>query len=275
PQLDADGEITQIVFTVEDISIQKEWEDNLRRLLNREVELSQLKSNFLSMVSHEFRTPLSVILTSTTILHSYQDRLSEEQRAKRLDMIEKQVERLKRMLDSVSSLNKAQFVQRPLTLTRIRPNEYLTSVIREIEMAYDPAPEVFYKVTSEVDSVVTDEMYFHQILSNLISNAVKYTPPDKTVSVTLTCTTSETSITVQDKGIGIPMGEQMQMFSVFTRASNVGNVPGTGMGLVILKQSVELLGGTVTFESTEHIGTTFRVQLPAQLPETGPLNAGS
>ena len=266
PQLDENDEIQRIVFSIEDVSVQKAWEDNLRALLEREAQLNSMKSRFISFVSHEFRNPLSVILTSTGILRKYHDRLSDEDRMSRIQTIENQVSRLDRMLDNVSRLNNMQITERPLEPVTLVLETYLYTIIEEIELAYPDTAQILYQFDDTCSDFVTDEMHFHQILTNLLTNAAKYTSSDKSIWLVVRCQPGTILITVRDEGIGIPKEDQQAMFTAFKRASNVGDIPGTGMGLVILKNSVEALGGKVDFESTVGEGTTFHVQLSELKP---------
>lgn len=269
PQLDENGEVQQIVFAIEDVTVQKAWEDNLRALLEREAQLSEMKSRFLSLVSHEFRTPLAIILTSTGILRKYDARLSPSNREERLFTIEKQVARLDKMLDDISRINRLQLTERPLSIVTLDLDTYLATIIEEVELAYPGSARILHQSDNTCTSLTTDETHFHQILTNLLTNAVKYTPADKLVWVIVRCQPGQTLITVRDEGIGIPAEDQAALFSAFQRASNVGDIPGTGMGLVILKNSVEALGGKIDFESVAGEGSTFRVMLP-HLPPTPP-----
>lgn len=265
PQLDENGEVQRIVFSVEDISAQKALEDDIKRALEREIEMNELKSRFLSMVSHEFKNPLAVIMTSTSILRMQKAYLTYERLEDRLHMIESQVRRLSQLLDDVSLINRAQFIGRNLDLRMIDLPEYVSAIIQEVQMAYPQHAQIYVNLDGlRTATLLTDEVYLHQIINNLLSNALKYTPPERPVYIH--CHTHEhlphVVIEIQDEGIGIPQEDQTDIFKAFRRASNVGEIEGTGLGLAIVKYSVDALKGEIRFKSQVGQGTHFWVSLP-------------
>jgi|GEM_PF-4796367 len=258
---------------VSDVSARIQAEENrkttelLQIELEKEKELRELKSRFLSMVSHEFRTPMSVILTSSGLLRAKWDRMTPEQRTERFDKIENQVHRLDRLINDVTAISKSELLKQQLTLEPIVLPVFLKQLSDEILLAYNST--ITIEITQSalnLRPVMLDEMLAHQMFGNLLSNAVKYSPNGQKVTVHLHYTDNTATITIEDDGIGIPQDDQKYLFEVFNRASNVGGISGSGLGLVIVKQAVEAHGGSLTFESDEGEGTTFHITLPIVPP---------
>ncbi len=240
----------------------KRAEHDLRVALEAEKELNQLKSSFVSMVSHEFRTPLEVILSSSNILDRYLDRLPPEKRAAQLRAIRKSVHRMNDLIDDVLLLGKfdaGALNCQPAPLDLVA---FCRRMTREIESA--SAREDFIRFTAE-DSYAdacADEGLLQHILTNVLGNAVKYSPPDRPVEFTLARRGVDAEFIVRDHGCGIPAADQARLFTAFYRGSNVGQKPGSGLGLVIAKRCVDLHGGEIRCRSVEGAGTTFCVTLP-------------
>jgi PAS domain S-box-containing protein len=236
--------------------------EHLQRELLKEKELHELKTQFLSMVSHEFRTPMTVIVSSTALLKDYFDQLTPEQRTVRLDKIQVQIGHLASLLDEMTFLNKIQTKGYPLEPVWIEDWEkVLQDMVEDIGVALPNHVPVVTKVEGNAKGFVSDTFLLQQILINLITNAVKYSKPDKTVWVECQCQPTQVAITIRDEGIGIPPEDQKQLFEPFYRASNVGAISGTGLGLVIVKKAVEAHHGTIELTSHLDVGTTLRVIL--------------
>lgn len=255
-------ESLEIVCSLRDITVRKQAEAELRRALEKEKELNELKSSFTSMISHEFRTPLSVIKVSADILAKFFDRMDEERRNRRLDAINQQVKRLARLMDDVLLLSRGDqaglvFEPAPVDLVAL-----CHAVIEEVKTAYDKEKSVDFQFDKACRGRHMDEHLFMHIFQNLLSNAFKYSPPPSPVAVRLTCTEETTTLIVEDQGIGIPEAYQKNLFKSFHRAQNVGAVEGTGLGLAIVKRAVDEHGGTIDVNSIEGQGTSFTVTLP-------------
>jgi PAS domain S-box-containing protein len=247
---------------VSDISERRRAETELKRALERERELNQLKSNFVSTVSHEFRTPLGIIQSSAEILDDYLDRLDPEERREQLQSIIKNSRRMAGLMEDVLLLGRLdagrmQFIPGPLDLAALCRR--LVDEVNSVSAARCP---IEFSTTLLPAEAQADERLLRHILLNLLNNAVKYSEAGQTIVFRATGGVDSVQFMVRDRGIGIPVDEQPQLFDAFQRGSNVGQRPGTGLGLVIVKQSAELHGGKVVLESAPGSGTTVTVTIP-------------
>jgi PAS domain S-box-containing protein len=264
--VEIDGEPSILAASL-DVTERKEVEQQLRRALAKERELGELKSNFVSLVSHEFRTPLEVILSSAEILERYHERLAPDQRVRQLGAIQKSVRRMAEMMNEILLLGRfeagrVEFAPVPMDLAgfqRRMRDEILTAPdAREANIQL--------VVEGDVSGASGDESLLGHIFTNLLSNAVKYSPPRVTVRFSVRREGAEAVFEVSDAGCGIPHDDQRRLFHSFHRGSNVGPRSGTGLGLVIVKRCVLRHRGTVSFISKEGEGTTFTVRLPLFAP---------
>ena len=251
-----------VIWTFLDITERLKAEQDTRDALDQQKELNTLRSRFVAMTSHEFRTPLSTILTSAELLKYYDERLPKAEKLEILKTIEDGVQRMKRMLDRVLLLGKAEahmleFCPQHIDLQR---------VCREIaDDAQTQHPLSRSTITTRFSPTLAqdrfDEKLLHHILGNLLSNALKYSPNGKAVNFHVFPENAHTVFEVTDQGIGIPEDEIPHLFASFHRASNVGDIPGTGLGLAIVKNSVDLHGGSIRVTSRPGHGTSFTVHL--------------
>jgi PAS domain S-box-containing protein len=263
PIKEAADKINGIVCSFRDISIRTSMEEELRKALASEQELNELKSSFVSMVSHEFRTPLSVILTSSDLVMSYGDRMSEDKKQGHLAKIRHQVHHLTRLLEDVLVLGKSDSVGMNFQPVRLNLKESLKNLIHDAQQTNDISHHIKSTLSDDLcANVLVDEQLLRHIIFNLLSNAMKYSPEDSSIFLELTCADQWATIRVRDEGIGIPAEYQARMYESFQRASNVGIVSGTGLGLAIVKRAVDAHQGTISFESKEGVGTTFTVKIP-------------
>lgn len=232
----------------------------LQAALEQERELRELKSRFVSMVSHEFRNPLNVISGFIRLLE--QRDLPSEQRADFSQRIQAAVNSLTLLLEDVLAFGKveASVLAANASLLAIEP--FCRELVEEIKVGLGSNHTVVFDCEEECFAARVNEALVRQVLTNLLSNAIKYSPPQSTVRLRLQCQGERVSFQVQDEGIGIPSTEQVRLFDSFYRASNVGKTPGTGLGLAIVKQVVEQAGGTISVTSEVNVGTTFTVTLP-------------
>jgi PAS domain S-box-containing protein len=270
----SDGAILRRAGVLEDITQRKNYEEALERSLAHEKELSELKSRFVSMASHEFRTPLATILAVTESLTTYRHRMTEEQMDRRFTNIREQVAHLKSIMDDVLQLARIQsgrveFKPEPLNLDAL-----CRLVVDELKSQFNRRHPVEYRSDPTLPEQNLDKKLMRQIINNLISNAMKYSPEGKPITVTLTQEGNAILMRVQDEGIGIPEADLKHLFEPFHRAANVGTISGTGLGLSIVKESVEVHGGTIAVASQEGVGTTFTVSLPLT-PAGAPFKAAS
>jgi PAS domain S-box-containing protein len=263
----AEGDrITGIICSVRDISARMQVEEELRKALAREKELSELKLRFTSMVSHEFRTPLSVIQSSSDLLLHYGERLDEAQRHTRLAEIQAHVKHLKGLLDDVLTINKAQSVGLELRRESLDLMALCAEVTHDMQMTAIDTHEIIFTESGMCHSMFMDGKLMRQTISNLLSNAIKYSPKGGKIYFDLLCDDGGALIRVKDAGIGIPLEDQPRLFETFHRAGNVGTIAGSGLGLMIVKEAVELHGGTIMVESEPGVGTTFTLTFPSYQP---------
>lgn len=258
----SDGKALRMTGTNVDITQRKRAEVELLSALQREKELSEMKSKFVSIASHELRTPLATILSSSELLEHYSENLSVEDRLKMLHGIQGSVKRMNGMIEDVLVIGKAEAGALQFEPTPVDLRELCHKVVDELRGGVAKQHTIEFEQQFDRGSLNLDEKLLRHILTNLLSNAVKYSPPGSTVSLLLAEREGQALIEVTDQGIGIPVGDQARLFESFHRASNVGNRQGTGLGLVIVKKAVELHGGTIAIESKVDAGTRISVQLP-------------
>ncbi|MBL8165952.1 MAG: PAS domain S-box protein [Anaerolineae bacterium] len=258
----ADGVPLRMIGVNWEITLLKQAEENLRSALEKEKELSELKSRFVSMASHEFRTPLAAILATTETLGIYRDRMDQSQIDARLNKIRQQVAHMREIMEDVLQLARIQAGR-----VEFKPSlEDLDALCRDIVEEFDSQNGYRGRIVYQSDAVALklsfDARLMRQIISNLISNALKYSRAESPVYFDLGRGADQLVLTVRDVGIGIPPNDLRYLFEPFHRASNVGTIAGTGLGLTIARQSVEMHGGSIVVDSLENTGTTITVRLP-------------
>lgn len=262
PLLDKHDSYNGGLIVMTDITIQKKAEEALRQTLAKEKELSELKSRFVTMASHEFRTPLASILALTETLSNYRHRLSDEQIEQRLAKIKGQIDHLKNIMEDVLLLARMQARRFEFSPTVVELVGFCRTLLDEFQESMGEMARLQYSSQVSECRVQVDAKLMRQILSNLVSNAVKYSPADTSIHVNLALTEGAFVLEVRDHGIGIPAADVSHLFEPFHRAANVGAISGTGLGLVIAKEAVELHGGTLTIESAINQGTTCTIRIP-------------
>ena len=225
------------------------------------VRLAEMRSRFVTQASHEFRTPLAVILAATDLLGRYDGKMEPAERRRRLAKIRTSVQEMNELLEDVLAYGRAgagshecvrhPVVLRPLCEEILAAAAATATATQNLVLACDPT------LMAELDSKLT-----RQILSNLLTNAVKYSPAGSTVTLTATRRDGAVELRVADHGIGISPEDQVRLFEPFHRGHNVGNLPGYGLGLAITKEAVASHAGTIQVESAVGVGTTFTVVLP-------------
>lgn len=259
---DTNGTLSGFAKITRDMTLHKQAEEDLRQALAKEKELGELKSSFVSTASHEFRTPLATILALTETLKAYRHKFSDEQIEQRLVKIQDQIAHLKDIMDDVLLLARMQARRVEFNPVKINLDSLCRSVIDEFQSRPDVAQKFLYTCDERLYETVLDKKLMRQIINNLVSNAVKYSPGDKTIMIGLAYENENLIFKVRDEGIGIPEADLKHLFEPFHRAANVGAVSGTGLGMVITKESVELHSGSITVDSQVGIGTTFTVSIP-------------
>lgn len=242
------------------ISITKKAETDAKIALERERELNELKSRFVSMASHEFRTPLSTILSSASIIEKYKDAETQEKRAKHIKKIKSSINNLNGILEDFLSLSKLEEGKFDMSLQEVDLEETCSQVIDELSSIRKEKQDIHLAVSGTPEKIISDPKFVKNILINLTSNAIKYSEKDIETNLDYR-SNGEICISITDYGMGIPESDQKHLFERFFRAQNATNIPGTGLGLNIVKKYVEMLGGRISFESTINKGTTFYVTL--------------
>lgn len=237
-------------------------EIDLKVALEKEKELNVLKSRFVSMASHEFRTPLSTILSSATLIPKYELIDQADKRKKHIERIKNAVENMTGILNDFLSLSKLEEGKTNLKTTNILISEVCEEMMDALQIIKKKGQQIIYHHDDKRQSIYTDKNVLKNILFNLISNAIKYSDEGSKIDCYIESDANYTIFTVKDKGIGIPEAEQKFMFERFYRASNAENIQGTGLGLNIVKSYLDLLKGDIRFESEQGIGTTFKVRIP-------------
>ncbi len=238
-------------------------EAEIRKILEAERELSELKSRMITTISHEYRTPLTIILGSCEILRQYSHKWSEEKKQKHFNRIQDAVEHMTMLVESALTVDKAEEGQLPYNPVSLPLEAFCRDLIQAQQLSsgsdytFNFIYQGGYRTTANLDAQLV-----RHILTNLLSNAVKYSSRGGTVSLSVSCEDNQVIFCVQDFGIGIPLAEQQRLFETFFRASNVGNISGVGMGLAIVKKCVLQHGGQITVKSALGFGTTFTVNLP-------------
>jgi PAS domain S-box-containing protein len=267
PLRDNEGNIIGLVGVARDISERKRIEEELRLAYERERELNELKSRFVSMASHEFRTPLASIMASTDTLRAYRHRMDEQKIEQRLNNIIDQVNHLSDVVDNVLTLSRAQAGRIDFHPTELDVDALCRQIIEEFATRPDITHEFAYSGTYLPLNASVDKKLFWHILANLLSNAVKYAPESPLIVISLKEVDEHIELRVRDQGIGIPPDDMQHLFELFHRGMNVGAIGGTGLGLSITKHAVDLHGGTIEVHSEVNVGTTFTVTLPIRREE--------
>jgi len=245
------------IGVIHDISELKE----VKEALVKEKELSELKSRFVSMASHEFRTPLSAILSSISLIARYNEHEDIDKRMKHVGRIKSSVDNLNTILNGFLSLSKLEEGFIMVDADTFDIMELSEDVIDELNGILKSGQQIIYKHIGQKISILLDENLLRNIMINLVSNAIKYSKEKKKIWITTNIENNQLVLIVRDEGIGIPEYEQKYLFSRFFRAQNVTSISGTGLGLNIVKKYLDLVKGEIAFISN-HEGTTFTVQIP-------------
>lgn len=236
----------------------------LTQAIEKEKKLHDLKTKFLSMASHEFRTPLTTVMMAADMLETFGSSLSAKQKDSFLDRIKVSTELMTELMNEILQYTRIDTGLEPLTSREMDLTQFCSGLIDEARLISNDSHSIFFLVEQETDSSVFygDPLVLRQILNNLISNAIKYSPTGGTVKLFLRLNEDNVRFEVEDQGIGIPETEVNSLFEAFKRGDNVGNIQGTGLGLAIVKKYVELYGGSIRVRSAVNRGSTFCVELP-------------
>ena len=259
---DLEGRVEERTIILKE-ALQKleESQMELSASLDKEKQLNEIKSRFVSMASHEFRTPLSTILSSATLISKYQEAAEQDKREKHINRIKDSVKHLNELLEDFLSLGKLDEGKVGITTVQFSVKEFVEDITEEIRAQLKPGQQIEVHCEGQ-DEFITDKRMLKNILLNLLSNGIKFSSEGKTVFLETILENDQLTITVKDQGIGIPIEDQQHLFTTFFRASNVSNIQGTGLGLTIIKRYVNLLHGEIALQSVYEQGTTVSVRLP-------------
>ncbi|MTJ08152.1 PAS domain S-box protein [Anabaena sp. UHCC 0204] len=260
--LDQSANPIEIVGYWADITNRKQLEQELIVALEKEKELNELKSRFISMTSHEFRTPLSTILSSSELLEHYRHRWTEEKQLTHLRRIQMAVQRMAEMLNDVLVIGKAEVGKLEYKPIYIDLVAYCHQLLEDVKSHGNNHKIIDFNCQYQSIPCYMDEKLLSHILTNLLSNAIKYSLHADIVKFTLICQEGKVIFEIEDQGIGIPEADISRLFESFYRAGNVGNILGTGLGLAIVKKCVDIYQGEISFTSQVNVGTKFTVTLP-------------
>ncbi len=249
---------------IRDIS-ERRTVDELRAALEQERKLNELKSRFVSMISHEFRTPMAGILASAELIQHYGGRMTEERRVEHLSMIQERVQHLTLLLDDILTISKAQSVGLEFNPAFFELGAFCQSIVNSLQVDGHEGRITLTVAGDTPPEMWADPKLLSHALNNLLSNALKYSPSKTSVRFDITPGANTVIFRVVDEGIGIPEPEQHNLFQVFHRASNVGAIQGTGLGLAIVKEITDVHGGSVQFESRPGQGTSFVLTIPTKV----------
>ncbi len=258
PVYDKAGEFIGLVVVGLDLRIMQQL-----KVLGKEKSLNDLKTQFITIASHEFRTPLSTIMLSVDTLEKHYDKMNAEKRREYYEHVHTAIVRMTSLLDDVLTLEKTSSGVIQFKPSLIDLTDYCEHVVEEFRIKLKENQKLIFRVFGKVpENIPADKKLLDNILGNLLSNAIKYSPPPSEIKLFLEVDVNEIHFVVEDNGIGIPGKDRDKILEAFHRASNVGQITGTGLGLNIVKNSVLLHGGYLEIESVEGQGSKFTVTIP-------------
>ncbi len=264
PLFDSRKGIERILVVEINITKEKATELELQKTIAKEQELNELKTRFVSMASHEFRAPLGTILSSTNLLKKYKEVEKYDRMDRHIKRIKSSVHNLTGILNDFLSIDKLESGNISHQIQEFNLNELLTEVKDDMQEQAKEGQIIHLSCESDLDTISLDPNLIKNILINLLSNAIKYSEKNKEIFIKATVDIKSVEIEVKDEGIGIPEEDQKHMFERFFRAGNSTNIGGTGLGLNIVNKYLQLMNGTINFESKHNEGTSFKVEIPLQ-----------
>ena len=262
---DKTGQVEHILLVEHNITKQRKAALDLAEALKKERQLNDMKSKFVSLASHEFRTPLSSVLSSATLIEKYPEADQQDKRMKHVDRIRSSVHNLTAILNDFLSLDKLEHDLVKANLIEFSLAELSQDVIEEVALTAKEGKTISHAHNGPQSLIKSDPGLLKNILLNLLNNAIKYSKAQGKVELITAQNDEQIELKVIDSGIGIPEADQESLFTRFFRASNSGGIQGTGLGLHIVKNYVDLLGGTIDWKSTEGEGTTFHITIPNKI----------
>ncbi|GAB5538891.1 MAG: hypothetical protein Salg2KO_09940 [Salibacteraceae bacterium] len=259
--LDDSGIINRVLMVEQNISTQKHAEDKVKLALDKERQLNELKSRFVSMASHEFRTPLSTVLSSLALIEKYDEAGVSDKKPKHYQRIRGSVRHLTSILNDFLSLEKVETGKVSINYSEVSMVQLISELSDQLQETAKSGQKIEVSQSGE-DVITIDQNVLRVIVTNLLSNAIKYSGPNQRIWLRCDVESDVVKIEVEDEGIGIPEEDQKNMFERFFRAKNALNLEGTGLGLNIVKRYLDMLGGTIELRSTIDKGSTFFITIP-------------
>lgn len=252
------GFLKNIVKTLE------QAKDEVYNALLKEKEVNQLKAQFVSVASHEFRTPLSSIQLSASLVEQYYDKFNRQKVIHHLNKIKSSVNDITAILNDFLSVERIEAGKLSPALHELDLKATLSEIVMQMAMQVKPGQKIDYEHRGMFAKIILDDSLLRHCIFNLVSNAIKYSGEDGVIEVRTLLEENECTISIKDNGMGIPADDQVHLFEPFFRAGNIGAIQGTGLGLNIVKRYVELMQGQISFNSNEK-GTIFEIVLPVAL----------
>jgi PAS domain S-box-containing protein len=265
--LNADLEVKveeRTVILKEALQRLEESQNELHKVLDKERELNEIKSRFVSMASHEFRTPLSTVLSSATLVDKYSGSDDQEKRSKHIEKIKNSVKHLNNLLEDFLSLGKLEEGKIGIHFHEFNLEELIRDTIEEMTPSLKTGQQIIYNNDCLI-LINSDKNLIRNILFNLLSNAIKFSEDSKQIHIDSSVKDKTTFVSVRDEGVGISEEDKGHLFTSFFRGKNVVNIQGTGLGLHIVKRYVDLLGGLITLESKLGKGTKIIFSIPVKV----------
>lgn len=251
----------QVLVVMLNVTQQAKAEEEIKKALSKERQLNELKSRFVSMASHEFRTPLSTIMSSVSLISRYNTETQQEKKDKHIKRIKSSVNNLTQILNDFLSISKLEEGKAFVHRSTINVDSYIETLCDEMSSVTKQGQEIM--ISHEGNSPFkTDPQILKNIIINLLSNAIKYSGIGARIWINSCIDEKELSVSIRDEGMGIPEKDQKHLFDRFFRAENAINIQGTGLGLNIVTKYLEMLNGSISFESKEDVGTTFSIKIP-------------
>lgn len=244
--------------------VKRQQAETNQRTLAQEKELSELKLRFFSMVSHEFRTPLTIILGSAQLLAESSQQWTEEKKLKNLHRIQSSAKLMTQLLTDILTLTRAEAGKLECNPEIVELESFCLNLVEDIQFGSETQHPIKFVNIGQCTHAKLDEKLLFSILSNLLSNAIKYSPQGGNIHFILSCEPEAAIFQIKDEGLGIPRESQQALYEPFHRCKNVGDIVGTGLGLTVVKKCLDLHRGQISVESEVGIGTTFTVKIPQQ-----------
>ena len=262
PVADSKNNFTEILIIIRNLTGMVRLKNNLKKAQQKEKEFNILRTRFVTLASHEFRTPLSTILTSAFLLENYTGDDYETEKSSYIEKIKRAVHNLTYMLNDFLSIGKLEEGKLRPAFSEFGLRPFLEEILQEVIAIRKARQDIAFKFESDSDVVNTDKQLLKNIIMNLLTNAIKYSAPMEEIELEVVLNDNEMKLRVTDNGTGIPEHEQRQIFKRFFRGQNANNIHGTGLGLNLVKKYVGLLRGRIEFTSEVNKGSTFIIHIP-------------